>query len=1220
MVVIDCAYPGCAFQSEDAPEAVACAILQSHAFSHATPGPNSVRAPSEGPKLTRPSIDVGVSLEAWNVFTRRWQMFRQGSGINEASATAQLFQCASQSLGDSLLKSDAKIVSKPLQELLSAMRRLAVIPVATGVLRSDLMQMRQLRDEPFRAFAARVRGKADTCAFTIDCTCGLKINYTDHMIRDTLLNGIADDEIRREILGGADILTRAVNEIVALVESKEMARNAVPPTEVTSVSAVRRLHDADHRACRNATPCRESHNLPDRSKQSRCPLCQQLFQLYKKGPRGWNTKPYTLCIECYRSQKRRRRQLTHKVGPSPPEPGLQTLEVTSPADPQLSSIRTNHRPVSRHRPNKCNTPLSAVHRNATMQGPHYIFKDGQWATARMREHPKVQVTISVDRAQAHGESTSVRAANVTAIADTGAQVNVWSLDEFVKYGFPSDILTPASNLVAANHSSISIVGAFFAIIEGLSCHGYVVQCRAMVYISADIQTLFLSHGTLSTLGVLSPSFPSLGEHAYAETQECAGEPAAITNAHLTRAVTGGCASPGDQNHSCTCPQRTAVPPPPRSLPFRCTPENNDRIKTWLLERYASSTFNTCPHRPLHCMAGPPIEIHVSTSAKPRAFHTPASIPLHWQQQVHADLLRDEALGILEKVPHGEPTQWCHRMVITRKHDGTPRRTVDLSPLNKFCRRETFVSETPFKLARRVPSNTWKSVTDAWNGYHSVPLRESDRHLTTFITPFGRWRYTRAPQGFLSSGDGYNRRFAAILSDFMRKERCVDDTVFFDENLEEHWWRTIQFLTLVGRSGIVLNPSKFQFAQRSVDFAGFRISESCVEPLPKYLNAIQQFPTPKNIKDIRSWFGLINQVANYAKIRDLMAPFKPFLSPKRKFEWNDNLDKAFARSKDAIIDAIRHGVEIFDPTRRTCLRPDWSNRGIGYFLLQKHCACPSTLPDCCANGWRVTLAGSRFLSSAEQRYAPIEGEALAVAWGLEQTKYFTQGCDNLVVVTDHKPLTKIFGDRTLDEISNTRLFRLKQRTLMWRFDIAHLPGSTNIAADAASRHPATSFFATISGAERDSIDSLEEALLASVRQNTRDQLTLNWDEIAQHTASDAALNDLLSAIQSNFDVNLPPEGGIRQYLPYRNGFYISDGVILYNDRVVIPPQLRYQVLRTLHAAHQGVSAMERRARATVFWPGMTQDIHNIRDSCAHCNRNAPSQAATPRCPPTHLPRP
>ena len=148
-------------------------------------------------------------------------------------------------------------------------------------------------------------------------------------------------------------------------------------------------------------------------------------------------------------------------------------------------------------------PLSAVHRNATTQGPHYVFKDGQWVTAHMREHPKLQVTISVDRAQAHGESTSVRATNVI-IADTGAQVNVWSLDEFVKYGFFREILTPASNQVAANHSLISIVGMFFVIIEGLSCHGYVVLCRAMVYVSADIQTLFLSHGTLATLGVCCP--------------------------------------------------------------------------------------------------------------------------------------------------------------------------------------------------------------------------------------------------------------------------------------------------------------------------------------------------------------------------------------------------------------------------------------------------------------------------------------------------------------------------------------------------------------------------------------------------------------------------------------------------------------------------------------------------------------------------------------------
>ena len=253
---------------------------------------------------------------------------------------------------------------------------------------------------------------------------------------------------------------------------------------------------------------------------------------------------------------------------------------------------------------------------------------------------------------------------------------------------------------------------------------------------------------------------------------------------------------------------------------------------------------------------------------------------------------------------------------------------------------------------------------------------------------------------------------------------------------------------------MLNPDKFQFAEKSIDFAGFRVSDSTIEPLPKYLDAIRDFPSPTSTTDIRSWFGLVNQVANYVQLRDIMEPFKPFLSPRCKFSWSPQLEEAFQLSKDAIICTIREGVEIFDMQRRTCLRPDWSTRGIGYFLLQQHCSCSSGIPDCCPGGWRIALAGSRFLTLAEQCYAAIEGEALTVAWGLEQTRYFTQGCDNLVI-TDHKPLVKIFGDRTLDEITNSRLFRPKQRTLPCRFDIKHLPGKTNHAADATSRHPSLS---------------------------------------------------------------------------------------------------------------------------------------------------------------------
>ena len=208
---------------------------------------------------------------------------------------------------------------------------------------------------------------------------------------------------------------------------------------------------------------------------------------------------------------------------------------------------------------------------------------------------------------------------------------------------------------------------------------------------------------------------------------------------------------------CGCLKRQPPPPIPESLPFACTSENRPKMKKWIIESYAASTFNKCPHQTLPTMEGPPIQVHIRTGAKPVSARKPAPVALHWQEKVKSDIMRDVAMGVLERVPHGEATEWCSRMVVTRKDDGTPRRTVDLSELNRHCQRETHTSSSPFNLARSVPAGSTKTVFDAWNGYHSVPIGKEDRHFFTFTTPWGLFRYTRAPQGFVSSGDGYNRR-------------------------------------------------------------------------------------------------------------------------------------------------------------------------------------------------------------------------------------------------------------------------------------------------------------------------------------------------------------------------------------------------------------------------------------------------------------------------------
>ena len=122
-------------------------------------------------------------------------------------------------------------------------------------------------------------------------------------------------------------------------------------------------------------------------------------------------------------------------------------------------------------------------------------------------------------------------------------------------------------------------------------------------------------------------------------------------------------------------------------------------------------------------------------------------------------------------------------------------------------------------------------------------------------------------------------------------------------------------------------------------------------------------------------------------------------------------------------------------------------------------------------------------SAEKHYVPIEGEALAITWALEQTRFFTLGCSNLTVITDHKPLVKIYRDRRLDGIRNTRLVRLKQRTLPWYFKIIHLPGKTNPACDATSRYLSTT----------DDQDVLDELLvLAAIQRQTNNITLITWN--------------------------------------------------------------------------------------------------------------------------------
>ena len=167
--------------------------------------------------------------------------------------------------------------------------------------------MVQGADEQFRTFAARVQGKAETCefktSFRAPCNnCDIMINgetyYTDERIRDVLLNGIADIDIRREALSSDNIHDKPINEIIAFIEACEIARNASPSIGVSCASEYRR-------SCGKPSQRSSSPSAPDKAKTAPCPDCGSAFHLFTQKSRGWNKKPHKRCVNCW---KRRRNE------------------------------------------------------------------------------------------------------------------------------------------------------------------------------------------------------------------------------------------------------------------------------------------------------------------------------------------------------------------------------------------------------------------------------------------------------------------------------------------------------------------------------------------------------------------------------------------------------------------------------------------------------------------------------------------------------------------------------------------------------------------------------------------------------------------------------------------------------------------------------------------------------------------------------------------------
>ena len=395
---------------------------------------------------------------------------------------------------------------------------------------------------------------------------------------------------------------------------------------------------------------------------------------------------------------------------------------------------------------------------------------------------------------------------------------------------------------------------------------------------------------------------------------------------------------------------------------------------------------------------------------------------------------------------------------------------------------------------------------------------------------------------------------------------ADDTFVCGSSEVEHDRNLAKLMERAQQKGVVFNKDKVQFKCKEVSFFGHTWTPQGIRPDNKKVSAILDMKSPEDVKSLQSFLGLVNYLTRYSgRLATQSAPLRDLTKKDTAYSWGPEHDRAFTEIKKEVssLDVLRY----FDLHVETVIETDVSLKGLGAVLLQ--------------DGQPVCYA-SKALTQTEHRYSNIEREALCVIWGLERFHYFIYG-KSCTIHIDHKPLETILKKKLSD--CPARLQRFVLRAL--KYDVTD-------ALSRVSPQPAT----------REGI--LPQLDIHQITKNLPAS-PIKLQQIHHKTANDPTLSKLRDVIHEGWPANKKKcPKVLHNYWNFREELTIEDGLILKQERIVMPTTLRHDTLNTIQHGHLGQEKCLLRARSAVFWPGITRDVTNQVQNCATCQAHQRKQ--------------
>ena len=559
---------------------------------------------------------------------------------------------------------------------------------------------------------------------------------------------------------------------------------------------------------------------------------------------------------------------------------------------------------------------------------------------------------------------------------------------------------------------------------------------------------------------------------------------------------------------------------------------------------------------------------------PPVVHKPRRIPLSLKGRLKDELSKLCKLGVLS--PVYEPTPWVSSLVMVEKGNKL-RICIDPKDLNRSIQRSHYPLPTLDDVLPKLSAAKIYSVLDARNGFWHVQLDKESSLLTTFNTPFGRYRWLRMPFGIASAPEEFQRRQDQALEGLPGVLCIADDILVYGEGedmdtaIADHDRKLVQLLQRCRQCNLKLNKEKLRLRLTEVKFVGHILSNEGLKPDPQKIQAVVDMPRPTDVPGVQRCMGIVNYLAKFMPhLSNVTAPLRILTHKGQPWIWSKEQESAFKLMKQLITTSPI--LSYYDSKDELVLQCDASQKGLGACMMQNEHPVAYT---------------SRALTDCEARYAQIEKELLAITFGVQRFHQYTYG-RKVIVHTDHKPLINIF-QKSLHQAPQ-RLQRMLLRIQAYDIDLHFKPGKLMFLADTLSRAPLAN------ENQSDFEKNLQCVNVIDLTPISKQRI----DQIGQHTAADDSLQNVAQYIEKGWPKTKKDVSDIvRPYWDIHGSLTVVQGIIFYGDRAVIPTSLRPEMLQAIHASHVGIDGCLRRARESLFWPGMSTDVKIHVGRCETC---------------------